>query len=257
MRVALDAGRSEALESDFSPDDTEAARTAKVLAGLLAEVTQNEGRSLGHGDRVRGYVELIAEELGLAPDDRKKLRWATLLHDVGMLGVPDHIVHKRGALTPEERSIVQLHPRHAERRLAPVAGWPGEWVGAATDHHKRWDGTGYPAGARGTEISLAGRIVAVADAYDAMTARRSYQRRRSPAEARQELVDHAGSQFDPHVVRAFLNAGIEHRPFGLGPLGALVELPAHLWALIPRVATGANVTAGRPPPAPPRCRWRR
>ncbi|GJM37630.1 MAG: hypothetical protein DHS20C19_09970 [Acidimicrobiales bacterium] len=222
------------LQSDF-----DAAMMTKRLASLVAKVSRREARSGRHGDRVRGYAELIAGELGLEEQDIERLRWATLLHDVGLLDVPQHVLDTKGGLSAAEREIVEQHPVHAIGHLAPFADWLGPWVGAATDHHERWDGSGYPSGLAGEEISLAGRIVAVADAYDAMTALRSYQKPISPAAARHELVEQSGSQFDPTVVRAFLNVGIRKNRAGFGALGAIVEIPGQLVT----AATGVGATA--------------
>ena len=216
--------------------------TSRRLAALVTRVGRREARSGRHGDRVRGYAELIAEELGLAEDDIERLRWATLLHDVGLLDVPRRVLETRGALAPDDRDLVEQHPVHAVDHLAPFAEWLGPWAGAATDHHERWDGTGYPAGSSGEEISLAGRIVAVADAYDAMTALRSYRRPISPAAARRELVDNAGTQFDPAVVRAFLEVGISPTRSGLGFVGALAEIPGRVMTAVSGAGIGAGTT---------------
>lgn len=221
----------------------DAAVTTKRLVTLVAKVSRREARSGRHGDRVRGYAELIGRQLGLPDAELERLRWATLLHDVGLLDVPDRILDSRNPLTAEERVVVEQHPVHAERHMAPFRAWLGEWVGAATEHHERWDGTGYPRGLAGEEISRAGRIVAVADAYDAMTASRSYKKPISPAAARRELVDHAGTQFDPTVVRAFLEAGIATDRAGVGAFGALVELPGQMLSLLPGAGAGAGAGA--------------
>ena len=242
MRAFLGAGVDEnAGQLEIMVDsEFDAAMKSKRLAGLVATVSRREARSGRHGDRVRGYAELIAGELGLSEEEIERLRWATLLHDVGLLDVPQRILDSRNGLTPEERELVEQHPVHAIGYLAAFADWLGPWAGAATDHHERWDGTGYPAGLTGEEISLAGRIVAVADAYDAMTALRSYQKPITPAAARHELVDKSGTQFDPAVVRAFLNVGIHTNRAGLGTFGALVELPGQLLTAVSTAGAGAG-----------------
>jgi hypothetical protein len=224
--------------------DFDAAMKAKRLADLVAKVSRREARSGRHSDRVRGYVELIAQELGLRDEELERLRWATLLHDVGLLDVPARILDSRGELRAEDRALIEAHPVHAIGHLAPFADWLGPWAGAATEHHERWDGTGYPAGLAGEEISLAGRIVAVADAYDAMTALRSYKKPIAPAAARRELVDNAGTQFDPAIVRAFLEVGIHRNRAGLGALGVLAEVPGQLLTAVSGAGAGAGATAG-------------
>jgi hypothetical protein len=206
-------------------------------------VTGREHLTRGHSDRVRAYSVLIGEEMGLAEAELNRLAWAALLHDVGKLDVTPRILDRRGLLDVEERRLVEQHPVAAIGYLEPFGDWLGEWALAATEHHERWDGTGYPAGLAGTDISRAGRIVAVADAYDAMTSARSYQKPISPAAARQELVDNAGTQFDPEVVRAFLNSGIQESRAALGPMAALLELPARLSSFAPAASAGAGIAA--------------
>lgn len=235
LRSGDDAG--DALVGIIGADGDQSHRS-KRLAALVTSVSRREAGSGRHGDRVRGYVELIAEELGLPDEEIEQLRWGALLHDVGLLDVPARILEGRGGLSAADRAVVEQHPVHAIGHLAPFGDWLGPAAGAATEHHERWDGTGYPSGLAGEEISLAGRIVAVADAYDAMTASRSYQKPRSPSAARRELVEHAGTQFDPAIVRAFLNAGIHERRMALGVVGALVEAPRQLLAAVASAGAG-------------------
>lgn len=151
--------------------------------------------------------------MGLSNADLNGLRWGALLHDVGKLHVPAEILTKPEKPTAEEWEILRRHPTAAIGLLAPLKDWLGDWLLAASEHHERWDGTGYPQGTAGTDISIAGRIVAVADAYDVITSRRSYKAPASAEEARQELVRSAGSHFDPVVVRAMLEAGLRRRGF--------------------------------------------
>ncbi len=243
---SLRVRRVEDLERQLGADAAgvlDSRTKASRMAELVMLVSRRELVTRGHSDRVRSYSEAIATELGVGDDDLRRLRWATLLHDVGMLDVPTRILDRRGPLDEHERAAIEQHPVNAIGYLEPFADWLGPWRLAATEHHERWDGTGYPAGLAGEEISLAGRIVAVADAYDAMTASRSYQRPISPAAARQELVDHAGSQFDPAIVRAFLDVGIRTNRAVLGPLGAIVQLPTQLASLTSGTVAGAGVAA--------------
>ena len=207
---------------------------ATRLADLVAVIGRHEHTTRGHSDRVRSYSEMIGEEMGLDQEDVHKLRWAALLHDVGKLDVPVRILDKRGPLDERERADVEQHPVAAIGYLEPFRDWLGHWLLAATEHHEWWDGTGYPAGLAGEQISLAGRIVAVADAYDAMTSARSYKKSVTPMAARQELVDNAGTQFDPDVVRAFLNVGISRSRAGNGAAGRSHRDPG------PSVVAGAG-----------------
>ncbi len=116
-----------------------------------------------------------------------------MLHDLGKLNVPSEILNKPGSPDETEWAILQTHPTAAAELLEPLRPWLGDWINAAAEHHERWDGAGYPLGLAGTEISLAGRITAVADAFDVITSRRSYKESMSAETARQELIRCAGS----------------------------------------------------------------
>ncbi len=191
----------------------------------------------GHSERVRAYTDLIAEELGLDAEDAAKLRWAALLHDIGKLEVPEAILNKDGRPTADEWEIIRGHPGAGGPRLEALAPWLGEWALAATEHHERYDGKGYPRGLAGEEISRAGRIVAVADAYDVMTAPRSYKPSLPAEQARVELTTNAGTQFDPDVVRAFLAVSLGRRLALAGPLGWLAQLPSAVGGSVATVGT--------------------
>ena len=174
---------------------------------------------------MRAYCDLIGEQLGLSHDDRQRLQWAGLLHDVGKVGVPSRVLNKRGRLTAARVGADQGAP--VDRRSAhPVPRALARRVGARRrEHHERWDGDGYPAGLRGSEISLAARIIAVADAFDVMTAARSYKAPLPAEAARTELVRCAGTQFDEEVVRAFVAVSIGRLRRTMGPSAALAQVP--------------------------------
>ncbi len=241
--IALRAGSARRLQERLdqvaaeglgdNPD--EAARRA---LDLVASLSAHDRLTRGHTERVRAHAEVIARELGLDETERLHLAWGVLLHDIGKLAVPAGILNKESELTPEEWAVLRDHPAAGQAILAPLAGWLDDWVRAAGEHHERWDGQGYPAGLAGTGISLAGRITAVADAYDVITSVRSYKKPMSPAAARQELVRCSGSQFDPAVVRAFLSASVRRRWHG-GPLAWVAELPS-----LGRLTTALSNSAG-------------
>lgn len=191
---------------------------------LLTLLNMHDRRTRGHSERVRAYSVIIGEELGLSEEELDYLSWAALLHDVGKMDVPSDILNTPDKPSPVEWEILKSHPEAGQELLAPLTAWLGPWIGAATDHHERWDGSGYPRRLAGTNISLAGRIVAVADAYDVITSARSYKNPLSANAARRELVRSSGSQFDPAVVRAFLNVSLGHRVTA-APLAWLLELP--------------------------------
>ncbi len=220
----------------------------QYMLDLVEAVNRHDRATRGHSERVRAYTMMIAEEMGLAAADREKLQWAALLHDVGKLDVPSEILNKDGRPGDAEWEILAGHPAAAIPYLEPLKPWLGDWLRAADEHHLRWDGQGYPSDTAGTDISLAGRIVAVADAYDVMTSARSYKKPMPPEDARVEIARCAGGQFDPAVTRAFLNVGLGRLRLAGGPiswLGHTIGFEAAPVGLGTAVAgTAAQVSVG-------------
>ncbi len=157
----------------------------------------------GHSEEVSGYVAAVADRLGIEPLRREQLLFASLLHDVGKIGISERILLKPAALTPEEFDVVKLHPRIGYHIVQQVPALEPMAMGIL-HHHERYDGGGYPSGLRGEEIPLEARIICVADAFSAMTAERPYRKRMPVSEACEELERHAGTQFDPEIVRVFV-----------------------------------------------------
>jgi diguanylate cyclase (GGDEF)-like protein len=187
-------------------------RTSPRLASLvsLAEAVDRRKGSPANSRRVAGYAEAVARRLNLPEEEVERVRIAALLRDVGEVGVAESILNKPGPLDPRERLEVERHPEIGARIVgAAQLGRVGEWI---VTHHERPDGHGYPRGLRGHQIPLEGRIVAVADAYAAMTAERPYRRPFSEHRARAELQARAGTQFDHDVVEAFLTIDGELAP---------------------------------------------
>ena len=240
--TALRAGATKKLQATvhtLPKDEGEAAREAITL---ITAFNKHDRLTRGHIERVRAYGEMIGTEMGLADEDLNKLRWGLILHDVGKLSVPSEILQKEGRPTKEEWEILKTHPAMGADFLEPLTNFLGPWIGAANHHHERWDGTGYPNGLSGTDISLAGRICSVADAYDVITSKRSYKNPQPIEFARKELVDNAGTQFDPAIVRAFLQAGIRNKSRA-GFLGWLLELP-HTLGIASVASVPAATVAG-------------
>ena len=206
----------------------------QYLLDLVSLLTRHDRLTRGHSERVRAYSTLMGEELRLSKAEHQKLYWAALLHDIGKLDVPSEVLNKHSRPGKDEWAILQAHPDGAERYLVPLQGWLGDWGRAATEHHLRWDGKGYPTDTGGTDISLAGRIVAIADAYDVMTSARTYKKPMSAADARIELARCAGGQFDPHLVRAFLSIGLGRVSIAAG---VLASLPALVNTVLDSLAT--------------------
>ncbi|HEV2361044.1 MAG TPA: HD domain-containing phosphohydrolase [Acidimicrobiales bacterium] len=213
MAVARKAGNTrdlarrleEAKAHGVHDDPTEAAERILALASAL---NVHDRATRGHSERVRVLTDMMADELKLSPEDREHLRWSALLHDIGKLGVHPDILNKPSGLSDEEFEQIRSHPLEGALIARPLAAWLGPWANTIAEHHERYDGSGYPKALRGEEISLGGRIVAVADSYEVITAVRSYKKAASPKEGREELARCAGTHFDPDVVRAFLQISI-------------------------------------------------
>lgn len=175
----------------------------QTIETVLRNINYKYDNEQLHTERVSQYCEAIATALKLSKKEINDIKIAGSLHDIGKIMVPPEILNKPGKLTDEEYEIIKRHPETGYQILKSV----DEYAGLAEFllyHHERWDGSGYPAGLAKTEIPLQSRIIAVADAYEAMTARRPYQKTRTTEEAKAELKRCAGTQFDPDVVRVFL-----------------------------------------------------
>ncbi len=246
FRTALKAGSSrrlaklaESTRSDGLPDDPTAAAEQVLL--LIRAIGDHDRRTRGHSERVRLFADMIGQELGLGRRDRQLLQWGALVHDLGKLTVPPEILNKRGRPDADEWKILQQHPKAGEELIAPLRPLLGEWADAVGGHHEKWDGSGYPRGLRGPEITRAAAIVAVADSFEVMTAIRSYKKAMSMRAAREELTRCAGTHFSPEVVRAFLSLSLGRLRLAMGPLSALAHLPfAGQVAQAPGVVTGAS-----------------
>jgi len=175
-----------------------------VIQALIAVANAHDVGTSEHAIRMMRMVEATAHELGCPEEEIQLIRVAALLHDIGKIGVPDHILHKPGPLTEEEWDVMRCHPKIGHQILAQV----GEKFEAVSHivvaHHERWDGQGYPYGLSEDMIPLGARILTVADSYDAMTSDRPYRAALSVSKARAELRTCAGYQFDPRVVEAFI-----------------------------------------------------
>ncbi|GAO36234.1 hypothetical protein SCT_1636 [Sulfuricella sp. T08] len=155
----------------------------------------------GHGRRVAFYARQIAIALGLPQEESHSIGEAASLHDIGKIGIPDAILTKPGKLTPEEFSVIQKHPVMGAEIVQSIP-LLSHHVHAVRHHHEHFDGSGYPDGLSGSDIPLAARIIAVADAFDAMSSNRSYRSGVSADRALNEIAQAAGSLFDPEVVAA-------------------------------------------------------
>ncbi|MEW6474777.1 MAG: HD-GYP domain-containing protein [Actinomycetota bacterium] len=225
-RAASRRARRKALQDlrreGMGRDAAEASEAALVLVAALGA---HDKRTRGHSERVRTLADLLAKEAGLSDEERDKLRWGALLHDIGKLAVPGAILNKPDRPNEEEWATLQRHPEEGAHLVEPLVTWLGPWSGAVGHHHERWDGTGYPAGLAGDDISLGGRILAIADAYEVMTAARAYKVPMSAAAARKELVASAGTHFDPALVRAFMGISLGALWWTTGVGALLAQIP--------------------------------
>ena len=216
---------------------------AEHMVALLSRLTAHDRLTRGHCERVAAYSHMIGEDLGLSVDDLDRLRWSAVIHDIGKLAVSESVLNKGRSPTDGEWRELRQHPAAAEALIAPLRPWLGAWTDAATQHHERWDGRGYPAGLAGNDITPAARVVAVADAFDVMTSRRSYKTATSTDAARRELAAAAGTQFDPRVVRAFLGLPTAHLATIIGPLAWLSQ-HEQLSSLATRLRLGTEHAIG-------------
>ena len=172
---------------------------AETLESLIHALDARDPASRGHARRVRAAATEIGRALGLDPEAQRALRLAALLHDVGKVVVPEHVLCKPGRLSEAEFAKVKEHPAAGVAILAP-ARLPGPVLEIIRHHHERWDGCGYPDGLAGTAIPLGARVLAVADAFESITSERSWRGRLSPIEAAGLVETWSGVQFDPEVV---------------------------------------------------------
>lgn len=170
---------------------------------LSAAIDAKSPWTKGHSERVTEYALLIGSEMGLSEADHKSLRLAGLLHDIGKIGTYEALLDKPDRLSPEEYELVKAHPAKGAEILAPIRQLK-EVIPGVRSHHERWDGAGYPDGLAGEDIPLFGRILAVADTYDSITADRPYRQSPGHEWAIEEIRRCSGSQFDPRVVEVFL-----------------------------------------------------
>jgi putative two-component system response regulator len=198
--LEVSGSRAELASSVLDPG-----RTLEFLE-VLAETIEVKDRFMrGHARRVAHYSSMLAERLALTPIELEHVRFSAFLHDLGKVGVPTDLLLRAGALDPAERGLVEQHPEIGERLLQPLA-IPASIGTAIRHHHEWWNGSGYPDGLAGTQIPLASRIVAVTDAYDAMSCDRPYRQALGRDAIVAEFERFAGVQFDPKIAKEFLVA---------------------------------------------------
>lgn len=187
----------------------------RTIAALAEAIEAKDPSTHGHCNRVAHYATLIARRLGFNDTQIAHLQAACYLHDVGKIAIPESILCKPDVLTPEEREVIKTHPQKG-CQVVEAAGLDPSVIKAILEHHEWFDGSGYPEGKKGTEISLEARILAIADSFEAMISERPYRPAKSIHQAQKELKACAGTQFDPMLVTIFLEIiGNKERFIGL------------------------------------------
>jgi HD-GYP domain-containing protein (c-di-GMP phosphodiesterase class II) len=183
-------------------EDQAAQQTLAMAASLISLIDLRDRYTGGHSSRVAGYSRNIALHLGLEHDEAERIVLAAALHDIGKIGVPDSVLLKQDRLNDDEFEWIRKHPEFGWMAVRNVDGFHDASL-MVLHHHERWDGGGYPGNLRGEEIPLGASIIAVADAFDALTTDRPYRKGRDWAAAFREIESCSGIQFNPEVVRAF------------------------------------------------------
>ena len=200
---AAERARLHELESLKRAREKEAAMFEQTAEALANAIDAKDKYTRGHSTRVAVYSKRIAKEAGLPDRTCDQVYFAALLHDVGKIGVSGKILNKAGELTDEEREQIKDHPLKGDQILSTIKQAPFLADGARC-HHERYDGGGYPGGLAGRDIPKIARIIAVADAYDAMTSDRSYRKSLDKETVRREIENGAGTQFDPEFAKIML-----------------------------------------------------
>ena len=193
------------LSVDFHSSNATYTAFLEASQALVESLEKRDPYMAGHTKRVVAISEKIANYLGVSPEEKEKLKIAALLHDIGKIGIREEILAKEGSLTDSEYTAIQQHPLIGVAIIGQSEHLKDVIPGMCY-HHERTDGNGYPEGLKDNHIPLPARIIAVADAYDAMTTNRPYQKALREEEAISEMERCSGVQFDPEVVKAFIQA---------------------------------------------------
>jgi len=175
----------------------------QIITALATAIEARDPYTSGHSQKVTEYATATGEKMGLSEEEVETLRLVGLLHDIGKMGIPDSVLNKPSQLTAAEYAMVNTHPVISAEIVGKIEAM-AHLVPLIKHHHERHDGRGYPDGLKGEDIPLQARILAVADGFEAMTSERPYRSRKSREEAVEELKGGAGTQWDPEVVKAFL-----------------------------------------------------
>lgn len=182
--------------------------TIEAVLRMAESIDYRDTGTYEHSKRLAEMTKELADSLGLTPEHSAEIVLASRVHDLGKIGISNDILLKPGALTPEERHIMQDHPTIGANILSSYSAFQGS-IDIVKHHHERWDGRGYPGGLRGDEIPIGSRVITVVDSFDSMTADRPYRRGMTVDDAVSRIKDGMGTQFDPRVSAAFIQLLIE------------------------------------------------
>lgn len=209
--IRLQRNLSEAVESKTRENKS---LFIHVVQSLADAIDAKDTYTNGHSGRVAKYSKEIAARAGYDQEEQDNIYMIGLLHDVGKIGIPDHVINKPSKLNDDEYAMIKNHPSMGARILKNIKEMPQLAIGARW-HHERYDGKGYPNGLQGESIPEIARIISVADAYDAMTSNRSYRKPLEQSVVRQEIVNGMGTQFDPKFARIMLEMMDEDKEYKL------------------------------------------
>ena len=212
-------GNRTAVASKMLPSLTASATTRtttekevlSIIHTLAATIEARDPYTYGHSRKVSSYAVSLAEAIGLPSEKVAVVSTAALLHDIGKIGIPDEVLNKVDKLEPDAWELIRAHPKLSTTIVGHVVSLVS-CLPAILHHHERWDGAGYPSGLKGDEIPVEARVLAIADAFDAMTSSRPYRGKLSYKKVLQELKRCSGTQFDPKLVDAFLPIALSAAP---------------------------------------------
>ena len=198
-------GKLQRLITALVKKNNELYEEQQIMVGSLSELVETQSHETGqHVKRVAAYTEILCRAMGLSEEETWKISVASMMHDVGKICVPREILHKPGKLTEEEFSEIKKHVDYGYKLLENS---PGEIMRLAANiawqHHERYDGKGYQHELSGEKINIYARAVAVADVFDALVSKRCYKKSWTPTQAREEILNQSGRQFDPHITKLF------------------------------------------------------
>ena len=198
-------GKLQRLITALVKKNNELYEEQQIIVGSLSELVETQSHETGqHVKRVAAYTEILCRAMGLSEEETWKISVASMMHDVGKICVPREILHKPGKLTEEEFSEIKKHVDYGHKLLENSSGEVMRLAAnIAWQHHERYDGKGYQNELSGEKIDIYARAVAVADVFDALVSKRCYKKSWTPSQAREEILNQSGEQFDPHITKLF------------------------------------------------------